>query len=71
MNTTPNDLPQLLTLTQFAQRLSVCKRTVERLIAAQQIRACKVGRSTRVSAAELVRYIASVNGSPSEKGTPP
>lgn len=68
MNAT-NDLPQLLTLTQFAQRLCVCRRTVERLIAAQQIQACKVGRSTRIAASELVRYVSSLNNGPTVGGS--
>lgn len=70
MNTMPDNLPHLLTVPQFAERLCVCKRTVERLIAAQQIRACKVGRSTRIAASELVRYIASLNGVPGEGRNP-
>ena len=63
------ELPQLLTLAQFAQRLCVCRRTVERLIAAQQIRAFKVGRSTRIAASELVRYVSSLNGGPTVGGS--
>ena len=56
------EMPQLLTLNQFALRLGVCKRNVERLISAHQIRACKVGRSTRIAVSELVRYVGSLNG---------
>lgn len=62
------NLPQLLTLPQFARHLGVCKRTVERLIAARVIQACKVGRSTRIAASELVRYVASLNVTPSVHG---
>ena len=70
MTTPQTELPQLLTLAQFAGRLGVCKRSVERLIAAGQIRALKVGRSTRLSASELVRFVASRSALPSAEGTP-
>lgn len=62
------NLPQLLTLTQFARQLGVCKRTVERLVSARAIQACKVGRSTRIAASELVRYVASLNVTPAASG---
>ena len=51
------ELPQLLTLKQAAECLSVCRRTVERLIAAGAFRALKVAGATRVEAAELRRYV--------------
>lgn len=59
-------VPQLLSLPQTALRLGVCKRTVERLIGDQQIHACKVGRSTRITVTELVRFVASLNGGTTE-----
>lgn len=66
--TSPSELPQLITVSQFGQRLGVCRRTVERLIATQKIRVCKIGRSTRISVSELVRYIASLHGEPNANG---
>lgn len=51
------ELPQLLTLKQAAECLSVCRRTVERLISAGALHALKVAGSTRVEVAELVRYV--------------
>lgn len=68
VNTFPPELPQLLTVSQFAQRLSICRRTVERLVASQKIRACKIGRSTRISVSELVRYIESLHGNSDRSG---
>jgi len=66
---TSPELPQLLTVAQFAQRLAVCRRSVERLIAAQEIRAFKIGRSTRIAVSELVRFVAKLqSGDPSNGG---
>ena len=63
-----SELPQLLTVTQVGQRLCVCRRTVERLIATSQLRACKIGRSTRIATTELARYITSIQRWPSKGG---
>ena len=60
VNSDSIELPQLLTVSQFGHRLGVCRRTVERLIATQQVQSCKIGRSTRIAVAELVRYVASI-----------
>ncbi len=66
---TSPELPQLLTVAQFAQRLALCRRSVERLIAAQEIRAFKIGRSTRIAVSELVRFVAKLqSGDPSNGG---
>lgn len=69
MNAASDQLPQLLTVSQFAQRLAVCRRTVERLVAAQKIRVFKVGRSSRIAVSELVRFTAPANGD--SPGGPP
>lgn len=68
LNSDPSELPQLLTVSQFGQRLGVCRRTVERLISTQQIRACKIGRATRIAVTELVRYVKVLHGDGSTTG---
>ena len=50
---------RLLTLKDTAQRLAVCKRTLERLIAAGEFpRPVKVGGATRVPDTDLQAYLA-------------
>ncbi|GGJ44032.1 helix-turn-helix domain-containing protein [Neoroseomonas lacus] len=49
---------KLLTIRQTAEILSVCDKTVRRLIAAEVLRALRVGRSLRVSEADLQVYLA-------------
>lgn len=49
-------MSQLLTIAEAAEVLHVSRRTVQRLIAARELRVVKVRRSTRVSADELARY---------------
>lgn len=71
VNSESSELPQLLTVTQVGQRLSICRRTVERLIATQQLRACKIGRATRIAVAEVVRYVKSLHPEPSTTGGAP
>lgn len=55
------ELPQLLTVPEFAKRLGVCRRTIERLMAAHAIRSCKVRGARRIVASELVRFVASAH----------
>ncbi len=51
VNSESSELPQLLTVSQVSQRISICRRTVERFIATQQLHACKIGRATRIAVA--------------------
>lgn len=57
-------LPQFVTPKQAADRLSVCRRTIERLIAAQKLRVVKIGRATRIPVSELLRYLESATEGP-------
>jgi len=56
INQSAADCPQFLTLKEVAARLSLSRRSVERLIAAGQLRAAKFARATRVSVVELRRF---------------
>lgn len=49
-----------LSLLQVAARLGVSRRTVERLIAGQELKSVKVGSLTRVRESELLRYLESL-----------
>jgi excisionase family DNA binding protein len=59
MNTTmPSDQPMLLTLNEAARRLSVCRRTLEREMAAGRFPATvRIGRAHRVPLAALQEYL--------------
>jgi excisionase family DNA binding protein len=53
-----NDVPDLLTLPRAAHRLSVSKRTLERLIASGAFPPpVKIGRSSRVPCADISAYL--------------
>jgi excisionase family DNA binding protein len=49
---------KLLTIRQTAEILTVCEKTVRRLITAKVLRALRVGRSLRVSEDDLTLYLA-------------
>jgi excisionase family DNA binding protein len=47
-----------LTIEEVAERLTICKRTVERLIARQEFAApLKIGRVSRFHPADVTRYL--------------
>ena len=50
--------PMLLTLNEVASELRCARRSVERHIAAHEIRTVRFGRCVRVERAELLRFIA-------------
>ncbi len=50
--------PMLLTLNEVAVELRCARRSVERRIAAREIRTVRFGRCVRVERAELARFIA-------------
>lgn len=50
--------PQLLTLDVVADRLSVHRRTVERLVSSCAIRCVRIGRRALVREEDLAAYIA-------------
>lgn len=53
------EVPSLLTLKQAASRLAVCRRTLERLIAAREFPVpLKIGNCSRVPEADVQAYIA-------------
>jgi len=68
LNSESPELPQLLTVNEVGQRLGLCRRSVERLIASQQLRACKIGRATRIAVAELVRFVNGLHQGPTTTG---
>ena len=47
----------LMTITQAAEYLKVCDKTVRRLIARQELAASKVGKSWRIQKADIDRYL--------------
>lgn len=58
VSTVPPEAPRLLTLNETAQRLAICKRTLERLIAAGEFPApLKIGRSVRVAESDLQLFL--------------
>lgn len=50
----PDDL---MTVTQAAEYLKVCDKTVRRLIARQELAASKVGNSWRIRKVDIDRYL--------------
>lgn len=56
------DSPLLLTTTNAAKLLSVSRTTLYNLIAEGSIRPVHIGRSCRVSTAELQRYVDRLQG---------
>lgn len=55
------DLPQLLTLPQAAQRLAICRRTLERMVARGEFpRPLRIAGATRVPASDVQSFIASL-----------
>ena len=58
MDTNTQEIPQLLTLQEAADRLSISKRSLEREIQRGNFPPpLKIGRATRVEVADLVRYV--------------
>src|SRR5690242_11524116 len=49
---------ELLTVAEAATALRVSQRTVRRLIDADEIRICRIGRAVRIAGDELRRYVA-------------
>jgi excisionase family DNA binding protein len=56
-------LPALLSVEATAQQLSVCTKTVRRLIARGALPCCRVGRLVRIRAVDLAEFVASGTGS--------
>jgi len=50
-------IPQLLRPKEVAQKLAISLRAFWRLVADNNLRTVKIGRSTRVSVTDLVAYI--------------
>lgn len=51
-------MSELLTVPEAAEQIRVSRRTVERFIAAGQIRTHKIGRRTFISQAEIDAFVA-------------
>ena len=56
-------LPTLLSVKATAQQLSVCTKTVRRLIERGTLPSCRVGRLVRIRSADLAEFVASGTGS--------
>ena len=56
-------LPTLLSVNAVAIELSVCTKTVRRLIQRGALRSCRVGRLVRIRAVDLAEFVASGTGS--------
>jgi len=56
-------LPTLLSVEATAQQLSVCTKTIRRLIQRGALRCCRVGRLVRIRAVDLAAFVASGTGS--------
>ena len=56
-------LPTLLSVNAVAIELSVCTKTVRRLIQRGALRCCRVGRLVRIRAVDLAEFVASGTGS--------
>ena len=54
----------LLTPPQAAKRLAVSVRTLYSLFAAGKVKPLKIGRSTRISSADLARYVDTLRQQP-------
>jgi len=55
---TPPELPEFVTLDQAAERLSVCRRTLEREITRGRFpKPIRIGRSVRIPVSVLREYI--------------
>ena len=55
-------LPTLLSVEATAQQLSVCTKTVRRLIERGALPSCRVGRLVRIRAVDLAEFVASGTG---------
>ena len=55
-------LPTLLSVEATAQQLSVCTKTVRRLIERGALRSCRVGRLVRIRAVDLAEFVMSGTG---------
>lgn len=47
----------LVDLDEAARRLSLCRRSVQTLVYAGELPACRIGRSRRVAVADLEAYV--------------
>lgn len=57
MDPTSADTRRLLRLDEVAQRLSVSRRHVERLLARSEIRSVRLGRRRLIAEADLAAYV--------------
>lgn len=56
-------LPTLLSVEATARQLSVCTKTVRRLIERGALPSCRIGRLVRIRATDLAQFVASGTGS--------
>lgn len=47
----------ILTITQTAEYLQVCEKTVRRLIASKQLTASKIGKAWRIKSSDIEEYL--------------
>ena len=58
--TSPDSCNVMLTVSEAAERLNVCERTIRRLIAEGKIRVYQIRRSIRISEADLLKFLKTV-----------
>ncbi len=58
----PEDRISLLRIPEVAERLAISSRSVHRLISRRMLPAVKVGRSTRIQASALERFVRAGGG---------
>jgi|GEM_PF-6845573 len=54
---TPTATTKMLTIEEVAERLHICKRQVEQLIADKLLQSCIIGKRRRVSEEALARFV--------------
>ena len=58
MTNSPNDTLQLITVSQTAELLAVCPRTIRRLIKNKTLEAVRIAGAVRIRRSEIELYIA-------------
>lgn len=58
MSQPANHLPQMFTIAQIAERMSVSTKTISRLISAGELRTHRLGRQVRIAHDDAISFIA-------------
>jgi len=63
----PDQITQLLRATELAEKLSISRSSVSRLIRTRQIASIKIGRSRRVTQQALIHYVSRLEAESSQE----